>query len=155
MKRTRKKRIGVIGTRATIASQAYVKAIRRLDPSVEVISQACPLFVPVVEEGLEGDEVAGLVVEKYLRGMKDSAIDVLVMGCTHYPILEPRIRELLGDDVYIVNSGREPRPRSKRCFRCMASIRIQARAGLIILLPMRLTSCPTWGAASSASLSKG
>ena len=107
VKRTRKKRIGVIGTRATIASRAYVKAIRRLDPSVEVISQACPLFVPVVEEGLEEDEVARLVVEKYMREMKDSGIDVLVMGCTHYPILEPRIRELLGDDVYIVNSGSE------------------------------------------------
>jgi glutamate racemase len=107
VKRTRKKRIGVIGTRATIGSRAYVKTIRRLDPSVEVISQACPLFVPVVEEGLEGDEVAVLVVEKYLRGLKDAGIDVLVMGCTHYPILEPRIRELLGDDVYIVNSGRE------------------------------------------------
>jgi len=107
VKRTRKKKIGVIGTRATIGSQAYVKAIRKLDPSVEVISQACPLFVPVVEEGLEEDEVAGLVVKKYLREMRDSAIDVLVMGCTHYPILEPRIRELLGDDVYIVNSGRE------------------------------------------------
>ena len=107
VKRTRKKKIGVIGTRATIGSRAYVKAIRKLDPSVEVISQACPLFVPVVEEGLEEDEVAGLVVKKYLREMRDSAIDVLVMGCTHYPILEPRIRELLGDDVYIVNSGRE------------------------------------------------
>lgn len=107
VRRTRKKRIGVIGTRATIASQAYAKAIRRLDPSIEVVSRACPLFVPVVEEGMEEDEVAGLVVEKYLRELADSAIDVLVMGCTHYPILEPRIRELLGDEVYIVNSGRE------------------------------------------------
>jgi glutamate racemase len=106
-KRTRKKRIGVIGTRATIASRAYEKAIRRLDPSIEVTSKACPLFVPVVEEGLEEDALAGLVVEKYLRELKESAIDVLVMGCTHYPILEPQIRELLGDDVYIVNSGRE------------------------------------------------
>lgn len=107
VKRTRNKRIGVIGTRATIGSRAYEKAIKKLDPSVEVISQACPLFVPVVEEGLEQDAVAVLVVEKYLAEMRDSAIDVLVMGCTHYPILEPRIRELLGDDVYIVNSGRE------------------------------------------------
>ncbi|MGD0228802.1 MAG: glutamate racemase [Syntrophorhabdales bacterium] len=107
VKRTRRKKIGVIGTRATIASQAYVKAVRKLDPSVEVISRACPLFVPVVEEGLEEDEVARIVVEKYLRELKHSGIDVLVMGCTHYPILEPRIREFLGNDVHIVNSGKE------------------------------------------------
>jgi glutamate racemase len=107
VKRTQKKKIGVIGTRTTIASRAYEKAIRKLDPSVEVISKACPLFVPVVEEGLEEDEVARLLVEKYLGEMKGAAIDVLVMGCTHYPILAPRIRELLGEDVYIVNTGRE------------------------------------------------
>lgn len=107
VKRTRKKRIGVIGTRATIASRAYERTIKRLDPAVEVISRACPLFVPIVEEGLEADDIAGLVVEKYLRDFARLSLDVLIMGCTHYPILEPRIRELLGDEVYIVNSGRE------------------------------------------------
>ena len=107
VRRTKSKRIGVIGTRATINSHAYVKAIKRLDPSIEVLSKACPLFVPVVEEGLEEDEVARVVVKKYLEEFKDSGIDVLVMGCTHYPILECQIRELLGDAVYIVNTGRE------------------------------------------------
>ncbi|OPY59438.1 MAG: Glutamate racemase [Syntrophorhabdaceae bacterium PtaU1.Bin034] len=106
-RRTKTRRIGVIGTRATINSRAYVKAIRRHDPAIEVISVACPLFVPIVEEGLENDEVARVVVRKYLEVLKDSGIDVLVMGCTHYPILEHQIRELLGDEVHIVNTGRE------------------------------------------------
>jgi glutamate racemase len=107
VRRTKSGRIGVIGTRATIRSEAYPKAIRRLDPAVEVISRACPLFVPVVEEGLEEDEIARVTVKKYLTDFCDSGIDVLVMGCTHYPILERQIRELLGDHVYIVNTGRE------------------------------------------------
>jgi glutamate racemase len=107
VRRTRSRKIGVIGTRATVNSQAYPMAIKRLDPSVEVLSKACPLFVPVVEEGLEEDEVAQVVVKKYLEEFRGSGIDVLVMGCTHYPILERRIRELIGEDVYIVNTGRE------------------------------------------------
>ncbi len=107
VRRTRKKKIGVIGTRATVNSGAYAKAIKKLDPSVEVFSVACPLFVPVVEEGLENDGIAGAIVSKYLDGLRDTGIDVLVMGCTHYPILEHRIRALLGSGVYIVNTGRE------------------------------------------------
>ncbi len=117
VKRTRRKKIGVIGTRATIASGAYEKAIRKLDASVEVIARACPLFVPVVEEGLEEDEVAALLVKKYLGELKDSGIDVLVMGCTHYPILAPRIRELLGEKVYIVNTGKETAAEIQRALR--------------------------------------
>jgi glutamate racemase len=105
--RTRAKKIGVIGTRATVNSQAYLKAIRKLDPAIDVFSKACPLFVPVVEEGLEEDEIARVVVAKYLDELRGSGIDVLVMGCTHYPILEKQIRGLLGDDVYIVNTGKE------------------------------------------------
>lgn len=114
VERTRAGKIGVIGTRATVNSRAYAKAIAKLDPSVDVISQACPLFVPVVEEGLENDEIARVVVDKYLRGLRDSGMDVLVMGCTHYPILEPQIRALLGDRVYIVNTGRETASTVKR-----------------------------------------
>jgi glutamate racemase len=112
--RTRSKKVGVIGTRATVNSQAYVKAIGKIDPSIEVFSQACPLFVPVVEEGLQDDEVARVVVSKYLEGFKDSGIDVLVMGCTHYPILEGQIRGLLGDGIYIVNTGKETASNVKR-----------------------------------------
>jgi glutamate racemase len=107
VRRTKTGKIGVIGTRATINSQAYVKAIRQRDPSIEVVSKACPLFVPLVEEGLEESEVARVAVRMYLEEFLQTGIDVLVMGCTHYPILEKRIRELLGDSLYIVNTGRE------------------------------------------------
>lgn len=101
------KRIGVIGTKATVKSMAYVKAIRRLDPDVEVLSKACPLFVPIAEEGLEGDKIAYFVAEKYLNELKMSSIDTLVMGCTHYPILKGVIGTFMGDDVTIVDTGRE------------------------------------------------
>ena len=104
---TKKKKVGIIGTKATIRSMAYERAIRRLDPAIEVSSRPCPLFVPIVEEGLEHDEVAYLMAEKYLKEFKDSHIDVLVMGCTHYPILEDVIRKTMGDDVSIVHTGKE------------------------------------------------
>ena len=129
VKRSREKRIGVIGTRATIESRAYVRAIRRLDPSVEVFSRACPLFVPVVEEGLEADEVARVIVEKYLHEVKAAAIDVLLMGCTHYPILEPQIRKILGRGVYIVNSGRETAQEVRRMLEKQGSQRNSGKGG--------------------------
>jgi glutamate racemase len=105
--KTKTGKIGVIGTRATISSNAYVKAIRKRNPSVEVISKACPLFVPIVEEGLETNEIARVAVRMYLEDFTHSGIDVLVMGCTHYPILEAQIRQYLGLDLYIVNTGRQ------------------------------------------------
>ncbi len=129
VRRTRTKKIGVIGTRATVNSQAYVKAIGKLDPSVQVFSTACPLFVPVVEEGLEHDEVARIVVRKYLKEFTRSGIDVLVMGCTHYPILEQQIRELLGDGVYIVNTGRETAAEVQRMLEKHRCLKDSGRGG--------------------------
>ena len=108
MKRTRKKKIGVIGTRATIASQAYEKAIketrsvRRGDLAGRV-----PFLCLLLKRGWRRTRSPGSSWKNICGELRDSAIDVLVMGCTHYPILEPRIRELLGDEVHIVNSGRE------------------------------------------------
>jgi glutamate racemase len=104
---TKSKRVGVIGTKATARSMAYEKAIRKLDAEIEVISTACPLFVPIVEEGLENDKIARLMAEKYLEAFKHSGIDVLVMGCTHYPILEPVIARVMGKGVSIINTGKE------------------------------------------------
>jgi len=86
---------------------AYERAIKRLDPGIEVISRSCPLFVPIVEEGLEHDEVAQIMAERYLREFSQSGIDVLVMGCTHYPIMEHVIKDVMGDCVEIVHTGRE------------------------------------------------
>jgi glutamate racemase len=104
---TKNKKVGVIGTKATIKSSAYEKSIQKLDPKIQVFSKSCPLFVPIAEEGLEGDEVAHLMAEKYLRDLLRSNIDTLVMGCTHYPILEDVIRRVMGEKVSIVNAGRE------------------------------------------------
>jgi len=106
-RQTRSKKVGVIGTKATVKSMAYERAVRRADRHVQVMSQACPLFVPIVEEGWEDSEVARLVVGKYLAPFHRSGIDVLVMGCTHYPILLRTIQEEVGPDVSIVNTGRE------------------------------------------------
>jgi glutamate racemase len=111
---TRTKKVGVIGTKATIRSMAYERAIKRVDPAVQVLSKPCPLFVPIVEEGLEHDEVAYLMGEKYLQDMKRSGVDVLVMGCTHYPILEDVIQRTMGNSVVVVNTGKETAKEVKR-----------------------------------------
>lgn len=126
---TRKKRIGVIGTTATVNSKAYERAIKRIDAGIEVVSKACPLFVPLVEEGLEHDEIAGAAVAKYLREFHDSGIDVLIMGCTHYPVLEHRIRELLGDQVHIINTGRETAGEVQRMLEKRSSIKGSGKGG--------------------------
>jgi glutamate racemase len=106
-RQTTTRKIGVIGTKATVKSTAYDRAVGKIDRHLQVLSQACPLFVPIVEEGWEDTEVAHLVVRKYLSPFHSSGIDVLIMGCTHYPILQRTIREELGSDVFIVNTGRE------------------------------------------------
>jgi glutamate racemase len=104
---TKNKRIGVIGTDATIRSGSYPKAIRALDGEAEVIAIPCPLFVPLVEEGwIEGD-VARLTAEKYLLPLKHTGIDTLVLGCTHYPLLKGIIGKTMGPDVALIDSAEE------------------------------------------------
>jgi glutamate racemase len=92
---TRNRRIGVIGTEATIRSSAYLKAIKALDEGVEVFGLACPLFVPLVEEGWTEGEIARLVAEKYLAPLKEKNVDTIVLGCTHYPLLKQVIGEVM------------------------------------------------------------
>jgi glutamate racemase len=104
---TKTKKVGIIGTRATRQRMAYEKAIKKLDPEIEVLAKPCPLFVPIVEEGLENDRVALLMAEKYLNDFLHSEIDTLVMGCTHYPILEYVIEKVVGKGMNIINTGRE------------------------------------------------
>ncbi len=101
------RRIGVIGTEATIASRAYTRALRSLDPDVEVYTRPCPLFVPLVEEGWVENEVARLTVAAYLGSLKRSGIDTLILGCTHYPLLKNVIAAFLGDGVRLVDSAEE------------------------------------------------
>ena len=100
--------IAVIGTEATISSGAYTAAIRSLEARVEVIGQACPLFVPLVEEGRESDDpIVKLAVETYLAQLRQASIRVIVLGCTHYPLLREAITSYLGPKVHVVESGME------------------------------------------------
>jgi glutamate racemase len=100
-----RKKIGVIGTAATIKSGAYEKAILEKNPDAQFISKACPLFVPLVEEGWIDHKVTRLVIEEYLLPLKDQGIDALVLGCTHYPVLKKMIAEVLGNDIKLVDSA--------------------------------------------------
>lgn len=104
---TRSGRIGVIGTAGTIRSSAYTRAIKRLMPEAEVLTRACPLFVPLAEEGWIDNQVARLTAQSYLQELKDAAVDTLVLGCTHYPLLKPLIAEIMGPQVELVDSAEE------------------------------------------------
>lgn len=104
LKITRNKKIGLIGTRATIRSLAYKREIKELDKSVEVFDTACPLFVPLVEEGLFEDEVTEIVARRYLKNFEEKGIDTLILGCTHYPVLIPTLKKIL-HGVEMVSSG--------------------------------------------------
>jgi len=104
---TRNKRVGVIGTTATIHSGAYETAIQRVDSSIKVFSQSCPLFVPLVEEGWLNGSVCLEVAEKYLQPLRRRRIDTLILGCTHYPLLSSTIRKVLGPEVVLVDSAQQ------------------------------------------------
>lgn len=100
-------KIGVIATNATVNSGAYVKAIKKYNEKAEVISLACPLLVPLVEEGRfrKGDKVIEKVLTEYLTPLKEQGIDTLVLGCTHYPLLSDIIKDIMGDGVSIISSS--------------------------------------------------
>jgi glutamate racemase len=102
---TKKKRIGVIGTLGTIFSNAYTNAIRQLDHSVKVFGQACPLFVPLAEEGWTKHKATELIAKEYLFPLTLEKIDTLVLGCTHYPLLRATIDEVLHNNVTLIDSG--------------------------------------------------
>jgi len=104
---TRTRKVGVIGTEATIASGAYEQAIRKIAPGVEVVSLACPLFVSLAEEGWTDNDVARLVAEKYLSPFRGSGIDTLVLGCTHYPLLKQVISGAVGPGITLIDSATE------------------------------------------------
>jgi glutamate racemase len=102
---TRNRHIGVIGTRATIRSGAYERAIRALDPRAQVSARACPLFVPLIEEGWLEGEITDRVVRQYLQPLLDDQIDTLVLGCTHDPLLRHAIGKFVGESVRLVDSA--------------------------------------------------
>ncbi len=104
---TKNSRIGVIGTTATISSNAYARTIHDIDATIKVFSLACPLFVPLVEEGYVGKEATYLIARDYLKTMLDVEIDTLILGCTHYPLLKNVIAETVGEKVTLIDSGEE------------------------------------------------
>lgn len=106
---TKTKRIGILGTAATIRSGSFEKALLAIDPAIQVTATPCPLFVPLVESGwiAEDDEIAIPMVRRYLSAVKAAEVDTLILGCTHFPLLAPIIRAELGDDVVLIDSGRE------------------------------------------------
>ena len=114
IRKTRNGRIGVIGTKSTIGSNAYETVLKRLDPSVKVYSGACPLFVPFVEEGWLDGDVVSKVAHTYLDGFKTFKIDTLILGCTHYPLLHRVIQKTLGPKVRLINSAEETAKEAKR-----------------------------------------
>ncbi len=99
------KRIGVLGTRATIASQAYCLAAKKIEPTSLVFSVACPLFVPFAEEGWVEDPLTNLVAYRYLKDLTKQNIDTLILGCTHYPLLSNAIQKVMGAGVTLIDSG--------------------------------------------------
>jgi glutamate racemase len=105
VKGTRNGVIGVIGTRATIYSRAYERAIYELNPDVKVISRACPLLVPLIEEGWLDDPISNQVIGRYLEELVESGIDTLVLGCTHYPLLRTAIQNYVGSAIRLVDSA--------------------------------------------------
>lgn len=102
---TRNKRIGVIATRGTVHSGAYLREIGKLDPEIRVTQKATPLLVPLIEEGWAHKPETNMILKKYLRTMKDAGIDTLILGCTHYPIVAKDIRRIMGKKVQVVTSA--------------------------------------------------
>ena len=109
MTMTQTGRVGVIGTAATIRSGAYEKYLHKKDGSLDLFTQACPLFVPLVENGRvhRGDVVIETVVKEYLTPLKDAGVDTLILGCTHYPLLMDLIGEIMGSEVTLIDTGEE------------------------------------------------
>lgn len=109
---TRNRRIGVIGTAATIRSRSYEKRLRQLVPGVEITARACPLFVPLVEAGYvdhsepEKQQVTRLVIAQYLREIREAGVDTLILGCTHYPLIKTMVGEFMGEGVTLIDPAK-------------------------------------------------
>jgi glutamate racemase len=104
---TKNKRVGVIGTRGTIKSRTYEAELKRLNPKIKVTAVACPLLVPFVEEGWLSGKVVREVAAEYLEPLKEARVDTVILGCTHYPLLRPVIKEIMGDKVTLIDSAKQ------------------------------------------------
>ena len=102
---TKNKIVGVIGTDGTIRSKAYNIEIAKIDPEIKIVDKACPLFVPIVEEGWANTDIASLTARRYLEELMDKGIDSLVLGCTHYPFVRDSIKKVVGHEIAIIDGG--------------------------------------------------
>jgi glutamate racemase len=102
---TQSRRIGLIGTRSTVNSGAYQRLLLEADPGLHIVSQACPLFVSLVEEGWENEAITEQIARRYLRELVEAKLDVLILGCTHYPLMAEVIQRVMGDGVRLVSSA--------------------------------------------------
>ena len=132
---TRNRRIGVIGTAATIRSRSYEALLRRLVPGVEITARPCPLFVPLVEAGYvdhsapDKQEITKLVIAQYLTEIRDAGVDTLILGCTHYPLLTDIIGDIMGPGVTLINTGEEAAWELKRTLRGLDLLAPEGPAG--------------------------
>ncbi len=126
---TKNKRVGVIATPATIASEKYPQTIHHYDKSLKVLSQACPLFVPLVEEGWMDKDVTLRVANEYLGDFKKQKIDTLILGCTHYPLLKKVLSKSMGAQVSLVDSAQEVALEVKRVLNALGKINANQKKG--------------------------
>jgi glutamate racemase len=114
MRATHSRVVGVIGTAGTIASGAYERAIHAIEPEARVVARACPLFVPLVEEGWLDRDATRLIAREYLDPLAEAGVDTIVLGCTHYPLLAPLLAELAQPGVRLIDSAAETAAETKR-----------------------------------------
>ncbi len=107
VKTTKNKKIGIIGTRSTINSNSYQATIDKIDPTIKTFGQACPLFVPLIENGYTNNDITTTIAKEYLNPLKEENIDTLIMGCTHYPLIKETIQKVIGNQVNLIDAGIE------------------------------------------------
>ena len=105
VKISKNKNIGVIGTQSTISSNSYTNAFKKRNSALNIYEKACPLFVPLIEEGWENNQISIDITMEYLKGFRSHKIDTLVLGCTHYPIMKKTIQSVIGQDIHLISSG--------------------------------------------------
>ena len=126
---SRRFELGVIGTSGTIGSGAYERAIRAIAPDADIVARACPLFVPLVEEGWLDTEATRLIAREYLTPLQAAGIDTLVLGCTHYPLLKPLLADVLGPDVILIDSAHETATETARILQTRGLLADEATIG--------------------------
>ena len=128
---TRNRRVGLIATAASVRSGAYQRSLRQLDPDIAVTAKACPLFVPLVENGRfrRGDVVIETVAREYLEPLRREGLDTLILGCTHYPLLTDIIGDIMGPGVTLINTGEEAAWELKRTLRGLDLLAPEGPAG--------------------------